>query len=54
MVELAAAMVGAIDRPHAVLQRDLGVLGAAEALQHELHVGELAFTRLKLSHEKRA
>src|SRR5690242_6209059 len=41
VVELAAAMVRAIDTPDAVLQRDLGIFSRADALQQELHIREL-------------
>ena len=41
MVELAAAVVGTVDRPDAVLAGQLGILAGADSLQHELHVGEL-------------
>ena len=47
MVELAAAMVGAIDAPHAFLERELGILAAADALQDELHFGELILQPLE-------
>ena len=48
MVELAAAMVRTVDRPYAVLERDLGVLGTADPLEHEFHVGKLVLHALEV------